>query len=211
VLECDGRSGHEPPRWHATASIGEVDTTLLLGGHDVDFRQRALTASIERAFGRRLVVQIGGGAILGGRLLVGKEAHEIEPGWLIAAGLSYRLVDESRRAPFALFTYELAVGRTQTHPRGDASSRTPLTAIDAARIGLTAGKTFGAITPFAAARLFGGPVFWSIDGASVSGGDRYHFQLATGATVRPGAGLDAFVEWAFVGERRVAIGIGASF
>jgi hypothetical protein len=202
-------------------AAGVVGTTLLLSGHDVDFRERSLSVSVERAFGDRFVLQVGGGAILDGTLTVGGTAHTVDPGWVAAAGFSYRLADEKKRAPFVLFSYGFAIGRAQTHLRdaplatgpmlSTGTAKVPLTAIDLARVGLTVGKSFGPITPFAAARVFGGPVFWTIDGASATGGDRYHFQLAAGASVRPGAGFDLFAEWAFVGERRVAIGAGLSF
>jgi hypothetical protein len=212
VTTCDGGVHGDPPRWHAAAAIGAVGTTLLLGGHDVDFRERSLSVSLERAFGDRFVLQVGGGAILDGTLTVGRTAHTVDPGWVAAAGFSYRLADEKKRAPFVLFSYGFAIGRTHTHLRDDpGSAKVPLTAIDLARAGLTVGKSFGPLTPFASARVFGGPVFWTIDGASATGGDRYHFQLATGASVRPGAGLDLFAEWAFVGERRVSLGVGAAF
>lgn len=211
MVTCDGREHGEPPRWHAAAAFGVVRTTLVLSGHHVEFAQHSLSASVERAVGDRFVLQIGGGAILGGTLTVGNTAHVVEPGWVLSAGFSYRLIDESRRRPFALFTYGFGLGGALTHPRGDASRTTALTAVDLARVGITTGKTFGAVTPFAAARVFGGPVFWKIDGAAVTGGDRYHFQLATGVSVRPGAGFDAFAEWAFAGERRVSIGVGGAF
>ncbi len=225
ITSCDGHGSYEvPPRWHAAAAVGTVGTTLLLGGHDVDFRERSLSVSLERAFGDRFVLQVGGGAILDGTLTVGGVAHTVDPGWVAAAGFSYRLADEKKRAPFVLFTYGFAVGRTHTHLRDTPTSsvasvallstgadKVPLTAIDLARVGLTIGKSFGPLTPFASARVFGGPVFWNVDGASATGGDRYHFQLATGASLRPGAGFDLFAEWAFVGERRVSAGVGVSF
>lgn len=198
-----------------------------MGGHDVDFRERSLSVSLERAFGDRFVLQVGGGAILDGTLTVGGTAHTVDPGWVAAAGFSYRLADEKKRAPFVLFSYGFAIGRTHTHLRdmpaasiaspwslamlSRGTAKVPLTAVDLARVGLTVGKSFGPLTPFASARVFGGPVFWTIDGASATGGDRYHFQLATGASVRPGAGIDLFAEWAFVGERRVSLGVGAAF
>ena len=80
------------------------------------------------------------------------------------------------------------------------------------RVGGILGWTlFDAWTPYAAGRLFGGPVFWKSErygGDALTGTDRYHIQLAMGSTVTLPVGLYTSVEWAFVGERAVSIEVG---
>ena len=86
-----------------------------------------------------------------------------------------------------------------------------LIAIDI-RAGLTVGKTFFEfLSPYVAARLFGGPIFWITEGRVVTGTDAYHYQLAAGVVVTLARRVDIFVEGVPLGERRISTGLGVAF
>jgi hypothetical protein len=63
------------------------------------------------------------------------------------------------------------------------------------------GKTFGAFTPYAAARGFGGPVGWTLGGDEATGSDAHHYTVGAGLNVRPGKRLDLSVEAMPLGEQ----------
>jgi hypothetical protein len=76
------------------------------------------------------------------------------------------------------------------------------------RIGAIAGRTFAdRISPYLLARAFGGPVFWTIAGDSVSGGDASHVQLGAGLSVALPWKLTATVDVSAVGEQAASLGI----
>jgi hypothetical protein len=76
------------------------------------------------------------------------------------------------------------------------------------RIGAIAGRTFAdRISPYLLARAFGGPVFWTIAGDSVSGGDASHLQLGAGLSVTLPWKLTATVDVSAVGEQAVSLGV----
>ena len=82
----------------------------------------------------------------------------------------------------------------------------------AGRLAVVVGRTFlDVFSPYLAARVFGGPVFWTARGNGEVGTDWYHYQFALGFVVTLPAGLDVYAECAPLGERRCAGGAGVSF
>jgi hypothetical protein len=79
------------------------------------------------------------------------------------------------------------------------------------RIGAVAGwPLLEAVTPYALARVFGGPVWWSYQGADLLGGDVHHYQLGAGVLFRVGP-VDLFAEGVPLGEQTFAGGAGVLF
>jgi hypothetical protein len=223
-MTCSGES--QPPsqglltgRLHAGLSLGVFGSELTFGGgaQTAYVERRALSASLDLQIGEANTISIGGGAGLGGLLRVGGVRHEISPGWLVTAAYSRRLLDGRGAAPFLLLGVslggsgastraELPIAIAPTQP-----STTPLFAFDL-RAGLTVGKTFfRAMSPYASARVFGGPVIWSTPQATMTGSDQRHFQLAVGLMTALPRGFDLYVEAAPLGERALTIGGGARF
>jgi hypothetical protein len=183
--------------------------------------RRAVSASIERRMSERWTLSFAAGAGLPGVLVMDGERHEIQTGWLVAASSSWRLLDGRGTLPFfALLSVTLAgSGGSTVHANAPLFTRyigaepeaVPLYAIDA-RVGLIVGKTFwDVLSPYAAARFFGGPIFWRFRGEDVIGGDERHIQLALGLSSSLPAGIDLFAELAPFGERAATVGGGLSF
>jgi hypothetical protein len=177
--------------------------------------RRAISASVDYRLSAASTLSFGGGASLGGRLVMNGNRYEIAPGWLATASYSRRLLDGRGAAPFLLFgvsgggsgasTQQMILGRAMS------TSAVSLYAFDI-RIGLTVGKTFwNVLSPYAAVRAFGGPVIWNIDGKTRTGTDQRHFQVAVGMVSSLPRGFDLFAEVAPGGERAVTIGGGVGF
>lgn len=180
------------------------DTRLIFssGGGSVDasFAKYSVMASLDRRIGDRWTLGGGIGTTLTGDIDVNGVRSTVSPGPLGAITGSFRPLDEGRVAPFVLLSASVAASLSWA-----ASSS--LTAFDA-RFGIVAGKTIAdVVTPYVLARAFGGPVLWSIAGASATGTDAYHYQLGGGISVRLGR-ADLLAEGVPLGERAVVVGVG---
>jgi hypothetical protein len=142
----------------------------------------------------RLVVSLGLGAVVDGTIADG----DIAPGPAGSASLSWLALLETERRPFALIGLSLALSRASAV--SDDGEDHSLTASDV-RIGATLGKTFGVFTPYAAVRVFGGPVMWNLAGDDATGSDAHHYTVGAGLSVRPGKRLDLSLEAMPLGEQ----------
>jgi hypothetical protein len=204
-------------RWHAGASFGVFGSDLTFGkaASDVFIERRAISASLDYRLSAANTLSFGGGAGLGGRMVINNDQYEITPGWLVTASYSRRLLEGRGAAPFILAGVSAggsgASTRQMVSGRARDSSSVSLYAFDI-RIGLTVGKTFwNVLSPYAAVRAFGGPVLWKLDGKSQAGTDQRHFQVAVGMVCSLPRGFDLFAEVAPGGERAVSIGGGVGF
>ena len=187
---CDGGGG----RYRVGASFAAFDTTIVFNdGSRASLRQAGVAASLDRRIGDRVTLQLALGSAIAGT--IGEE--NLHAGPLGSLAISSRFVDDSKTTPFVVGTASIAQSYVKT-------STSTLAATDG-RIGLVVGKTFGPVAPFVVARAFGGPVYFN----GVTGTDRYHYQLGAGALVFS-SGFDAAIEVAFLGERRVTVGLGWS-
>ncbi|MGZ3416284.1 MAG: hypothetical protein ACXVEE_00390 [Polyangiales bacterium] len=178
------------------ASLGMFDTTIVFPERRASLREEAVAVSLDRRLGERTTFQLSLGAVVSGRI----EDTTIEPGPLASIAFSYRLVDESKSKPFVIGTFSFAASRSPDLFAADG------------RLGVAVGKTFArTFAPFAIARVFGGPVRWRHEGETFVGGDSHHYQLGLGALFIAGRGIDASLEIAPLGERRVSAGLGAAF
>jgi hypothetical protein len=201
-----------------------ADLTFI-SSEDALLERRAVSASFERRMSETWTLSLGAGAALPGFIEMGGERHAIGAGWLVAISSSWRLLDGRGRVPFfVLMSLTLAgsgVGTERTRPAaGSTLAALPPGGVDAeasmyavdARLGLIAGKTlWDTLTPYAAVRLFGGPVFWRYRGEDVVGGDKRHVQLALGLSSTLPGGVDLFAEIAPFGERAANVGGGVAF
>jgi hypothetical protein len=199
-------------RWRAGVSYGVFDADLsMINGPDLFLERRAVSASLEYRKRDDLTLQFGLGAGIGGRLdVVAGTQNEVVPGWLASVAASWRLVDGQKSKPFVLLGLSLAGSGAATRQLGTSQTE-GLYAFDA-RLGLTVGKTvWNVLSPYAAARVFGGPVLWRFEDQERVAGDRYHVQIAAGVVTALPRGLDLFVEVAPLGERGGTFGGGYSF
>jgi hypothetical protein len=196
------------PKWRAGASYAYNSTALRLGGTRFDNTRSVVFATLDYRFTPAWALEIGAGSILGGTLGMGPERYDFDPGLLVAAGASWRIVEADGARPFVALTGQIAFVATTTRPSDVPSA--PSTGYEAldARIGAVAGwPLFGVLTPYALARAFGGPVFWSYHGESVTGGDVHHYQFGAGLLARWGR-IDIFAEGVPLGEQSISAGVG---
>src|SRR5688500_5004749 len=148
---------------HSTLDFGDAG--------ELDITQYAVTATVGHAW-RDWSVRGAIGAILDGTLETDDRTHDIGPGIVASLGVARRF---SRGAYFLDAAASASVGRTTTQEAGGPSET--LVAIDILRAGVTAGRTFGIVSPYALVRVFGGPALWRLDDSDVTGSDTHHFQL----------------------------------
>ncbi|AKT42738.1 hypothetical protein [Chondromyces crocatus] len=155
-------------------------------------------------------MQFGGGVSHGGRLLVEGVHHDFTPGWLATAGGSYRVVRGEGLRPFVLLTATLGASGARTQALGVTTTERYL-AFDV-RVGAVVGWTlYDTLSPYLAARAFGGPIFWRFQDRDRMGTDRYHYQLALGTSVLLPGGFNVSAEGIPLGERGLSVGVGVLF
>ena len=101
----------------------------------------------------------------------------------------------------------LSAVRASTREMG-ATAEPSFTAADL-RLGVMAGRTFAKIwKPYITGRAFGGPVFWTVAGDSVSGTDTHHYQLGAGLSVATSFGMTVVLDVSALGEQSGSLGVG---
>jgi hypothetical protein len=177
--------------------------------HEGELRRRAISAALEYRVADAWTLSFGGGASIGGDLVVEGVRHRFGPGPVASFAASYQILDGQEELPFLLFGTALS-GSTVLSEADPNAAEARFTAIDV-RASLTVGKLFlDALAPYATVRGFGGPIFWELNGETVGGTDKYHFQLGAGFLVTAGV-VDAFFEIVPLGERAVTVGAAMAF
>jgi len=172
----------------------------------------AASASFDYQLKPTTTLSFGAGAGLGGSLTARGAHHTIAPGWLATAAYARRLVDGAGSLPFVILGFSFGASGASSRLSSDPGAESALLYAFDFRAGLTVGKTFfDVLSPYAAVRLFGGPVIWELDGSAALGTDVNHYQLAAGLVTALPRGFDVFVEGAPLGERSLALGCGFSF
>lgn len=133
-------------------------------------------------------------------------------GGLVGVALSKTWIAETATTPFLSTTFKLAASFLPQV--GDVQVGGGLLSVDI-RGSVTVGKTFkNVFTPYLSARVFGGPIVWWRKGEVAVGTDRYHVQVAIGASLHIPVGssrLTATVDWSPALERSFSAGLGLSF
>lgn len=191
-------------RWFVGAGAAATSTTLAFDERELDVVQYAVTASAGYATPARWSFRLSLGAVLGGNLEGGGVTHDIGPGFVVAAGVAKQL----ERGPWFLnASVGTAVSRTTTDAEMPGAGRRTLVGLDIVRIGVMAGRTIGVVSPYVLARGFGGPVWWTLDGTSVTGTDTSKFQLGAGANLALPQDLAIQLDVSALGERSVSLGM----
>ncbi len=188
-----------------------METTLDFGD-DGNFTtaMTSLVGSVSRSLGPRRSARLMAGAILDGELQRGpRTPHNLNPGWLLAAGLDWRLRQPRGKSPALDMSASLGVLRTTTESEG-LGEESSYFAADL-RVGASLGWAPSAGTfAYLTGRVFGGPVNWELDGRDITGMDSHHYQLGVGGSARLGP-VTGFAEWNGLGERSLSAGMGAAF
>jgi hypothetical protein len=193
----------------------------VFGELEGSISRQAAIATLQYRLRPDLALQVGAGVGHGGSLVIdgglGPEGataapvrHEMLPGWVATVSGSWRVLDGAGSRPLLLLTMTVGASGARTREESAAES-VAYTALDA-RLGAVVGKTFfDALTPYAALRVFGGPIFWRFRGEDRTGTDRYHYQIGLGLSASLPAQLDVFVEGVPLGERALVLGAGVAF
>ncbi len=212
-VTCKGSSTSEVAARGARVglSYGYFKSDLTFDGTlHVGMSRHAVVLASELPLGSRSTLQLAAGGIAEGLLTTGDRAYDMGPGWLASASFAYRIAELHGPWPFLLATGTLGASAARTTLQGGNGDTSSLSALDL-RIGVVAGWTFAEqVSPYLAARVFGGPVTWEYDDAPVTGTDDYHYQPAVGVALSLGP-MDLNAEWAFLGERGFSAGVGAVF
>ncbi len=157
----------------------------------------------------RTQVRAGFGPVLDGRLdLPDGTRHDFDSGGVFFAGVLHRTGQADGWTPAIDFSGTL--GFTWGRTSGPDARQSDYRAVDL-RVGVQASWPVGRnFFPYAAGRVFGGPVHWEIDGESVTGTDVHHYQLAVGSGLALGP-VVLFAELAPAGEKGAAVGIGSNW
>jgi hypothetical protein len=184
-------------------------STRLTFGDDAkyDMLRHTVLATLDYRLDKKSSLTLGGGGFIQGKLS-GATDSTMSSGPAAMIGYSYGFLTEGVTRPFGVLTVAGSFVHAQTRPNTLYGDYAGYTALDA-RFGVLVGKTFfDRLTVYAAGRLFGGPAFWRIDGASKVGTDLYHYQVGGGLIVRLPAGLDLYAEGIPLGERGFSAGLG---
>jgi hypothetical protein len=197
------------PRWRVAVAYGWLSSQLRFGDVGAPFYQRSVAASATWRLDDRWTLQAGAGAVIGGGLDAGGVSYSMDPGWLARVGASWLAVEGRGWWPFVALSASFAASGVQT--TGPGGVKAPLTSIDAG-LSVSVGKAFfGAVAPYVGAKVFGGPVFWTLDGASTTGTDVDHWQVAFGVLASLPLGIDLTAEWAPFGARSALAQVGWAF
>jgi hypothetical protein len=195
------------PRWAVSASALYTSTRLrFTGGLHGDQTRYAALASLAYLPTPVLTLQAGAGATFGGSLTLPDGRHDFSPGPTAFIGASWRVFDADA---FLVLTSLLSFSAARTQLQGEPS--VGYEAFDL-RLGAELGTTlFRVLRPYIPVRVFGGPVFWKYQGASVDGTDTHHYQVGLGLGVAVSRRVGVFAEGIPLGERAVSLGLAAAF
>lgn len=201
------------PRWRVGASGVYTSTVLHFSTPLAPGETRyAALAEVSYAPTRRLAFSLGLGGAVGGRLLAPDGPHDFAPGFVSSLGVSYRLVEGGTPVGRGFVAVSGLLSWTASSTQlGDQGPSTDYNAVDL-RAGVAAGLTWArTLTAYGVVRAFGGPVYWSYQGASQLGTDTHHYQVGGGlALLLPGR-VDLFAEGVPLGEQAVATGVSVAF
>ena len=148
----------------------------------------------------------GLGLILDGQLRPPNEsAQKVKPGGLVAIGFEYLTRAGESYAPFVDLSVFLSGSSTEIE-NPNTRVQTNYFSSDL-RLGARASWNIrNSLFPYVSARVFGGPVFWTLNDKDVIGTDIHHCQVALGTAIQFGR-VGTFVEWAGIGEKALSMGM----
>ncbi len=191
--------------------MGIFDTTIRFDDdQDVDVEMSTVSVAGGWLINDKWTLRAGIGLILDGDMVSPDGVvHSVEPGGLFSIGVENRVLVGDGYTPFVDVSLFMGASWTETK-NPETQTATSYLATDV-RLGARAGWNVNGNTfPYVAARVFGGPVDWEMDGVDVTGTDIHHYQLAVGAAVQLGP-VGLFAEWAGLGEQAVSAGLSTSF
>jgi hypothetical protein len=187
------------------AAIGGTDTVIRFDDEKSKLVQSAATLTLDWFVLERLALGLSVGTALDGHVNYRGTRYDLEPGLLAGLGASYRLfggVD-----PFVHVSANLSVANSES--RAPDGTRDAFVSRDA-RFGVAVGQVFGGFAaPFVVARYFTAGTEWETAGGK--GADDFQYHVGAGSALSLSESFDALVEIAFLGERRLSLGVGYTY
>lgn len=154
----------------------------------------------------RWSVRGGLGVILDGDLTPADDiAQNVLPGGVAAIGFEYLAINGEGYKPYMDLSLFLSGSATEIE-NPVSMAKTSYVSSDLRLGGRASWNIKSRVFPYIAARLFGGPVSWTLDGEDVTGSDIHHYQVALGTAIQFGQ-VGTFFEWSGVGEKTMSAGI----
>lgn len=179
-------------------------TLSFTGDRELDISQLAVSASVGQAWPSRVSLRASIGVVIDGSLEGEGRSYDIGPGFIVAASVAKQWIAGDW---FVTSSFSMSASRTTTTETQPGAPRETLIAVDLARGGVIAGRSFGLVSPYVLARAFGGPVFWELDDMDVWGTDVHHFQIGAGASLTTESGLSVVLDVAALGEQAASLGM----
>lgn len=152
----------------------------------------------------------GAGLVLDGELNP-KSSNKfmVDSGWMVSVGTEYlAYIGENFRPTI---DYSLFLSSSASKIKDSVTKqKTDYNSYDLRLGGRASWNLDGKLFPYLAARVFGGPVNWELNGEDVMGSDIHHYQVALGAAALFGK-FGVFTEWAGIGEKSLSAGLSYSF
>jgi hypothetical protein len=194
------------------AGVGAIRTEINFDDDQTyELEQQAITAFGGYTLRSGWSLRLSAGVITGGSLESDDAPvrFDLRPGGMIGfAGSRQWTPGDGRWFVTGTGSFSIALASTRPADGSDGGGPSERFLAGDLRIGAIAGRTFAdRISPYLLARAFGGPVFWTIAGDSVSGGDASHVQLGAGVSVTLPWQLTATVDVSALGEQAVSLGI----
>ena len=150
--------------------------------------------------------RVSAGWLTGGDLNQdGGTSHRFKGGFFLALGLDKQLSPGEGIRPAVDLSLGLSAAWAQTEERR-TGTEADYSAADLRAGVRTVWPVGQRLFPYAAARVFGGPVNWNWDGEEVQGSDVHHFQMALGVAASFGP-MAMQLEWGAVGEKSLSAGV----
>jgi len=177
---------------------------------EVDVEMQTVSLSASWRLNDKWSLRGGVGMILDGELSPGNSnKFEVNSGWMVSVGTEYLAYIGEDFKPTIDYSLFISTSASEVEDKV-TKQKTDYNSYDL-RLGSRASWNLDSkLFPYVAARLFGGPVNWELNGEDVLGEDIYHYQVAFGAAALFGK-LGVFTEWAGIGEKSLSAGLSYSF
>jgi len=214
---CSGPDTHSDDSHISKLQLGlgtsSLDSTLKFDDDaktEVDVEMKTVSLSASWRLNDKWSLRGGIGIILEGELTP-EDSHkfEIDSGWMVSFGTEYlAMIGEGFKPSI---DYSLFLSSSTSKIKDSVTKQESDYNSYDLRLGSRASWNLDdKLFPYLAARLFGGPVNWELNGAEAVGSDIHHYQVALGAAAVFGK-FSVFTEWAGIGEKSLSAGISASF
>jgi hypothetical protein len=201
------------PRWRVGVS-GLYTSTVIEFTSGLRTGETRYAALAEASYSptSRLSVSVGLGSAIGGKLLAPDGTNDIKPGLAASVGAAYRIADGATPVGHAFFLMSGLVSYTAaTTELGNTGPSVSYDALDF-RIAAVGGLTWlRTLSGYVVVRAFGGPAFWSYQGAFELGTDTHHYQVGGGLALLIARRVDLFAEGVPLGEQAVSAGVSVVF